>query len=513
MTPPPGALPSLKRFERQARFFYLNSHESIDIFAFFGQSSPLLFPIWSFHVTQKKRFQLTFDKHLPPEIRMPILALVRHLETYDDLIPFVSWDSPQARLDFIAMIDSAGGFKPVPTMVRTIAKALYKELDRVMERDQNRGVSIVQHQRHCRRFDGWMNDLIDQLGRADRYLSRMALEDAARTTLTHNMTRDIAFAGIHTYVQDVFKGAGRAEEHENASWLAQWFLFAELLAGAAIPARIRSHVDPSIDWRQAFSFLRETDLTPCHQIPFSIPFRSGITPFRTTGNLSVERDMDPLYIARMDVFLTFDDKRYHLGAALSRVNGELLMLPSRFTDPTEIFTSRNAMPALAALREAMILALFDALATGHIREQAWLPSSAFSELFPVEPPQAPVPEASPLPAPSEEVAERTPSPNALLTRQNVITFEELEALNGKAPTQPRRVILRTRQLTWRRIIAALGRCGVRVEAGGKHVKLVLGNKSHAFLNPHDQETRKNVWVLKEVLETFEISHERFYAAL
>ncbi len=250
-------------------------------------------------------------------------------------------------------------------------------------------------------------------------------------------------------------------------------------------------------YEQAFAVLRETVLEPEKELrfgflPFDYPERyAAVTCFCPTG-------MNPLLLA---IFTIRNSSNWILAEwSISRTTGEVVMPEYAFQPLLNCFGTFRQEHLYVALRQWSMAHLFNAVLDGKIGEETYVSLSREEEDTDEVPFDPPVPEEVTVEAVAQVVAVE-PVLETLVS--------EPEAPRPERERKQREPAFERSRYSWRRIMRALIRCGVEVTMGGKHPKLRYEGRVGTFLNPHSQDTHKNVYVLWATLKQLGISRATF----
>jgi hypothetical protein len=93
------------------------------------------------------------------------------------------------------------------------------------------------------------------------------------------------------------------------------------------------------------------------------------------------------------------------------------------------------------------------------------------------------------------------------------SLEELNREREPELRERRAKAERLRTVHYRKAVSALGRLGVTLEPGGRHMKARYGEKTAAFPNSHSGKNSDITYILRSVLEILGISEEDFIREL
>lgn len=172
-------------------------------------------------------------------------------------------------------------------------------------------------------------------------------------------------------------------------------------------------------------------------------------------------------------------------AEVRRNDGHLAFQACSFSCVSAPFEALMLESAYSYLRDLVSLSIFQSVSDGMLNERS---------VQPIQTEDVPVAEEAPDPSP--------------------VPVMEPEVRDLPTEAEINRVRVGRSRLSYRHIIATLLRFGVRIDPGGRHLKLRLGDATSPFLNPHRQQNPDhNRRVLREALARLGINEDDFMTAL
>ncbi len=197
---------------------------------------------------------------------------------------------------------------------------------------------------------------------------------------------------------------------------------------------------------------------------------------------------------------------------LSRVTGDLALPHVALTSPEMIFRKYGIEKLFPFIRLQVLRSIEEAILLDKIPVEQDAFQTAFAlraveKGVPAKTTEADITELPEAPVVLESVVapvevEEVPQPLEEANREEEFVVRERRA---KAE--------RLRTVHYRKAVSALGRLGVVLEPGGRHMKARYGEKTAAFPNSHSGKNADITYILRSVLEILGITEEDFIKAL
>ncbi|MDQ5952633.1 MAG: hypothetical protein QG626_762 [Patescibacteria group bacterium] len=180
--------------------------------------------------------------------------------------------------------------------------------------------------------------------------------------------------------------------------------------------------------------------------------------------------------------------------AISRLNGEITNFGCIGVSVSFAFEAFMKTVVYEQLRDIIIFLVYSALTEGIVSERVLMQNMSNDT-------EECAPEA-------EQIVSAEVTRTDTQGIPDVLEFP-IPCSQTKAP-----LLIGKSKYTWRNLVATFRQFGAELIPGGKHPKIVLGDRSAVFLNPHGRENpRHNKRVLRETLLTLGIDEQEFVARL
>lgn len=427
------------------------------------------------------------------EVKKRIADMARTLEPYEDFASEFSHGPIGDKLALVEILDQQGILSPafkqqfdaIARIVSGIPAALQEKFDRAPLASKR--LLKGQLEAQVREHDRATNLIAGRLTADNRPLARNLYAEALRGSIVLSLERNIVQRGFSTVWRE------KKETSEDIHWIA----FAIAAERAPLTERQKDPLDFSID--EKLRLLKEAQFQPSNQFAYQLPYKNEekqlnivMQVLETTNALTLVNFVIPF-------------PGLNLNGSFSRATGELHVNNAMLLSLEEHFRIAGAQNAYKNLREIIINALFDAWEKGALTEEEYV---TFDEL--------PADNVVSIETVIKEdtIVDSTNSEESITEPETKPETEiAVSTAQTAAPVPERKKRYSTRRFTWRRVMAALKRCGVEIDMGHAHPKLRYDGKTAGYLNSHDRDTRHNRQVVQDTLATLQIPFETFLEKL
>ncbi len=436
------------------------------------------------------------DELLPENIAKIMCRIIDAAAPYEPYAAMIDETNPDERLGLHLVLDAEGLY----------SEDLYADVRRVTQKRYYLVVTYTKKHRLTtyearqklsdRIHEVFMRCVMNPLQARGRKLAiRLMLDmvNAAWTYTIGDMVRQEGFSRTNDFIQNELSSFG-ANIQMMCRGIYRWHLLATEASLKPVPEM--PELPYGMTQEEVMKSLRDIEFDLVSKdavLPFTLPPHLALPGIIVTGGqmlLKTEAD------ARMLCgFILHDaDHRIMLSWAISRMTGEFILGHTQLTPLVSVFTAVGTEAHYRYLQRYCIVHLLAAIQRGEIRERAYISGGLTDRLKE---------SLTPPPTTSESGSSPLPKTGAVLYLPGSMRLDRERG----------RTIVREGSLSWRRIMAALQRCGVEIDFSHAHPKLRHGGKVTSYLNPHDRDQEYNRRVLYNTLEVLGISEADFFRQL
>lgn len=446
------------------------------------------------------------SKFLPDDVRKLVIRLVKLLHPYERYAATVDWTNERDIIDLHTVLSLEGVYgEELRENVERLSKRIFVYMRKVTEAyaaqtdDYNYlNQSVEEVARQVER--AIMKPIITD----GRHLASECMAQAMNDARVLNIRGQIRQYGADAYIGEITRQAARhrSPNFDISNYEAWWFKLVNDMPAYPDPQTILTDERFS----DAAAVLSEVDLRPTtREVPCAVPrvfrYLPEVSCALITNKNPIMSEL-AVFIMRWAPNNSVDWRLYRDGCHISNMH-------SRFLPSTAPFVHANKLGAYECLRRDCTLAVLRALECGQLEESSYVDDTDFAtrlELSQLARLIAALPERpdSPEPAP-ERQPDSAPPP---------LVFDRSGSMGTGKRVKREQASYRPRTLSWRRIMGALSRFGVKIDFTTNHPKLVYRGHTAGFLNRHSEEDPAfNRQVLDRTLVELGIDHGDFYRTI
>ncbi len=433
----------------------------------------------------------------PADVKKELIPVAKALEPYEEFAAESEGTVFEDKQALIELLDQQGIITPEFLLrFQDIGKGFVKE--RVAQEQKQLTSSSATQKLLKKQVEDTLrarNSVFQRLEKDKRPLAAAVLHEASSYSYEKTIERMIDRHGLTKVIMSVgsprpdLAEKDRLRAIQHLSWLQYANTMKHVLANKPPDRPSKAETENQLALLKEVSFSNQETMTVN-------VFLTGVTePLQIHVGVSDDLDAFTLAVFTVEFGVT------RASGKLSRVTGQI--------HPQDhfLFTLENHFAYSAHeehyefLRSAVIGALEKGYLSGLLKEKVYV------EITPSDAPQ----EATPESAHDDEVVSHESLPDD--TNSETADTHDLPDDPQEDALSTKKTRYSTRRLSWRRIMAALKRCGVEIDMSYAHPKLRYEDKVTSYLNSHDKDQKHNKNVLFQTLKQLGISKDEFMAKL
>lgn len=468
-------------------------------------------PVVRMHATVERLVDV--GPGLPPETRARIAALTKALESYEDFADTFGKGEIEDKIALIEILEQCQVFSPeFLQQFESVGRLIHAMHDKAEKRlhaavtmhGKPPGLPVApeirkaekEHQKLVSDADRTMGSILSRLQGDHRPLANAVMTEAITASFIRSLEKNIKRNGVAQVMADYAPDGIPMDDNERVHGQRHLAWIRHAATGASLKDA-DYHPGPSdFTTEEKLQLLREAEFMPSDPIGYRLPFTAANGE---PGILTIQ--IHPAANAFTLASFAIRVGKTRVFGSFSRLTGQLHPPHCMLLTLEEEFRFANAKNYYQLLRDMIIRALFTAWEAGKLKEKEYLVIDPIAEAESEEPPAH---EEEPV-VQEEPTEENVTEINAAQEEPPIVHSQEASATTTvEKKKRPGKI-----SYTWRRVMRALERYGVKIETEHAHPRLIFEGKTTRYLNSSETDSRYIREQLFNALKELGIPREEF----